>query len=320
MTEVPTCAILDDYQDVALKSADWSSLAGRVALRRFSHPFGSEDEVAAALADCEIVVVMRERTPFPASLLSRLPKLRLLVTGGMRNRSIDLAAARQRNVIVCGTAGAGDPAAELCWAGILAFLRDIPREVANLRAGGPWQIGIGTSVGGKRLGVVGLGRLGSRMVRVGQAFDMQVSGWTRRDLEARADMLGIQPLLLPQLFEQSDIIVLQLSLTAETKGIIDLSLLERMKPGAILVNTARGPLVDEAALVRILSEGRIRGAVLDVFESEPLPPDHPFRRLPNVLATPHMGYVTQEAYHVYYTGAIEAINAWLDGAPIKVLV
>lgn len=319
MTSLPLCAILDDYQNVALTSSDWSVLEGQVTLRRYDTHLGSEDAIVEALADCTIVIAMRERTSFPATLLRRLPNLRLLVTTGLRNRSIDLEAARACGITVCGTPAAGNPAAELAWAGMLAQMRNLPAEIENLRRGGPWQIGLGRSVKGKRLGLVGLGKLGSKVAQFGKAFDMEVFGWNRRNLQTRAETLGIAPLALPDLFSTCDVVMIQLVLSAETHGIVSRDLIERMKPDALLVNTSRGPLVDEEALVDALHAKRIGGAVLDVFDTEPLPVDHPFRQLPNVLATPHIGYVTEENYKAYFSGAIEAVSGWLDGAVVREL-
>lgn len=318
MPSLPVCAILDDYQNVALEVADWSALEGRVELRRFNTHLGGEAEVAKALAGVETVIAMRERTPFPQSLFAWLPDLKHLVTTGLRNRSIDLEAARAHGVTVTHTRNAGNPAAELAWAGMLAALRNLPAEVLNFRRGGPWQHGLGRSAEGKRLGIVGLGKLGAKCARFGQAFGMEVVGWTRTDLSARAAELGIAPLELPELFATSDVLMIQMSLVPETRGFVTPGLIAAMKPGALLVNTSRGPIVDEPALIAALEAGRI-GAVLDVFEIEPLPLDHPFRRLPNVLPTPHIGYVTEENYRVYYADAVENVAAWLDGAPIRVL-
>ncbi|MCO6383033.1 D-2-hydroxyacid dehydrogenase family protein [Oceanicola sp. 502str15] len=319
MSSLPVCAILDDYQNAALAVADWSALEGRVELRRFGAHLGGEEEVAAALQGVEVVVAMRERTPFPASLFARLPDLKQLITTGARNRSIDLEAARAHGVLVTHTRSAGNPAAELAWAGMLAALRNIPAEVQNFRDGGPWQQGLGRSADGKRLGILGLGKLGAKCARFGQAFGMKVAGWTRTDLPARAEALGIMPLPLEQLFETSDVVMIQMSLVPETRGFVTPELLALMKPDALLVNTSRGPIVDEPALIAALEAGRIGGAVLDVFGTEPLPQDHPFRRLTNVLPTPHIGYVTEENYRVYYADAVENIVAWLDGAPVRVM-
>lgn len=319
MTDLPICAILDDYQDAAFASADWSVLDGRVRLRRYETHLGDEDAVAQALADCTVIVAMRERTPFPASLLRRLPRLKLLVTTGMRNRSIDLQAAADLGITVCGTGAAGNPAAELAWGGLLAFMRQLPEEVANFRAGGPWQTGLGRSLQHKRLGIVGLGKLGRQMARFGQAFGMEVCGWTRTDLAARAERLGIEPVDLPGLFASSDVVTIQLSLVDGTRGLVSADLLGRMRPDAVLVNTSRGPIVDEAALIAALEGQRIGGAVLDVFDQEPLPADHAYRRLTNVLATPHIGYVTQENYRVYYREAVDNVANWLEGRVLRAL-
>lgn len=319
MTSLLTCAILDDYQNVALGHAEWAGLAERVSMRRYGTHLGDEDSVAEALADCEIIVAMRERTPFPRSLLNKLPRLKLLVTTGMRNRSIDLEAAAACGVTVCGTRAAGNPAAELAWGSLLAFMRNLPDEVSNFRASGPWQRHLGRTLAGKRLGVIGLGKLGKQMVQFGQVFGMDVCGWTRTNLDGTAESLGITPLTLEKLFESSDVLTVQLSLTETTRGFITADLLSRMRSDAVLVNTSRGPLVDEKALIAALEAGRIGGAVLDVFDQEPLPETHPFRTLPNVLATPHIGYVTEENYRVYYREAVEDILAWLNGAPLRVL-
>lgn len=319
MPHLPICAILDDYQNAAFDVADWSPLDGRVELRRFDSHLGDEEAVATALAGAEIVVAMRERTPFPGSLLARLPDLRHLVTTGGRNRSIDLDAARAHGVTVSYTRAAGNPAAELAWAGLLAAMRNLPAEVQNLRANGPWQVGLGRSVARKRLGILGLGKLGARSARIGQAFGMEVAGWTRTDLAARAAELDVLPLSVPELFATSDVVMIQMSLVPETRGFVTAELIAAMKPDALLVNTSRGPIVDEAALIAALAARRIGGAVLDVFDTEPLPADHPFRHLPNVLATPHIGYVTEENYRVYYADAVENLQSWLDGAPVRVL-
>ncbi len=319
MSARSTCVILDDYQNAALAVADWSVLDGRVDLCRFDRYLGAEGEVAEALRGADIVIAMRERTPFPRSLFQKLQDLKHLVTTGARNRSIDLDAARDHGVLVTHTRSAGNPAAELAWAGMLSALRNIPAEVQNFRAAGRWQQGLGRSAEGKQLGIVGLGTLGAKCARFGQAFGMEVAGWTRTDLAARAAALGIQPLDLEDLFATSDVVMIQLSLVPGTRGFVTPALLGLMKPDAILVNTSRGPIVDETALIAALEDSRIGGAVLDVFDTEPLPADHPFRRLPNVLATPHIGYVTEENYRVYYRDAVENIAAWLDGTPVRVL-
>ncbi|PLW79038.1 D-2-hydroxyacid dehydrogenase family protein [Cohaesibacter celericrescens] len=319
MSHKPNCAILDDYQAAALASADWAILQDRLEIRRYGEHLGDEDAVAAELADCTIIVAMRERTAFSKSLLERLPNLKLLITTGMRNRSIDMEAARSLTIQVCGTRSERGPASELAWAGLLAFMRNIPQETANFREGGPWQLGLGRSLEGRRLGIVGLGKQGKRMAGYGKAFGMEVCSWTRSNPEQRASELDIKALSLDDLFATSDVITIQLALTDETRGFVTSEMLQRMRPDAVLVNSARGPLVDEKALIECLQEKRIGGAVLDVFDTEPLPLDHPFRSLANVLATPHVGYVTQENYAVYFNDAIENIDSWLKGVPLRVL-
>ncbi|MGN6468012.1 MAG: D-2-hydroxyacid dehydrogenase family protein [Rhizobiaceae bacterium] len=314
------CAILDDYQEVALGMADWSGLAGKVRLQVFAEHIEPQD-LARRLADFEIIVAMRERTVFDEALLARLPKLRLLVTTGMNNASINMKAAERLGILVCGTRGVVGPAAELAWSLLLALTRNIPLETANLRAGGdPWQLSVGTGLQGRTLGVAGVGKLGRLTCGYGKAFGMDVLGWSRSLTEEKSRELGIgYAATLDDLLQRSDVVCLQLTLTSETRGIIGRRELGLMRPGAILVNTARGPLVDEAALIEALEEGRLAGAALDVFDREPLPPDHPFRVLPNVVATPHLGYVTEETYRVFFGDAAEDIAAWLAGNPLRAL-
>lgn len=316
---IPRCAILDDYQDAARKFADWSVLDGKVERVRFPEHIDDEDALVAALSGFEIVVAMRERSPFQRSLLSRLPDLKLLVTTGRANRSIDVAAARDHQIMVCGTPSVVGPAAELAWGGLIALFRNLPMELENFRAGGPWQISVGRRLSGLRLGIVGLGKLGGKIAQFGKAFEMEVSGWNRSNLETRAAELGIAPIALPDLFESSDVVFVMLSLTAQTRGFVTRELLDRMKSDAVLVNAARGPLVDEQALLEALTEGRIGGAVLDTYGTEPLPKDHPLRRLTNVIATPHLGYVTSDSYEAYYEGAVDTIRHWLAGTPVRII-
>jgi len=315
------CAILDDYQSVALTIADWTPLADLVDVRAFNHHFDTDDELVAAIEDCAIVVAMRERTPFTRALLGRLPSLKLLVTTGMRNASIDVAAAADHGIVVCGTPTSGQPAAELTWALILALLRRLPQEHGALRAGGAWQSTIGNDLAGKQLGVIGLGKLGTRVAAVGKAFGMNVAAWSRNLTADRCAAASVTfATSLDALLESSDIVTLHVVLSARTKGLLGERELNRMKPTAILINTSRGPLVDEPALIAALSAGTIAGAGLDVFDVEPLPPGHPFRSLPNVVATPHLGYVTAENYRTLYAGAVADIVAWLDGRPIRVIL
>lgn len=315
------CIVLDDYQNAALDSARWERIADRVAVSCVHEYLPSEDEVVARLGEAEIIVVMRERTRFPARLLDRLPRLRLIVTSGMRNAAIDLAAARARGVTVSGTASSSSPPVELTWALLLGLARQIGPETANLRRNGPWQSSVGTDLAGARLGIIGLGKIGTQVARVAQAFGMDVVAWSPNLTAERAAAAKVT--LAPSkaaLLESSRFVTLHLVLAPSTEGLIGAAELERMQASAMLINTARARLVDQPALVRALERGRIAGAGLDVFEIEPLPPDHPFRRLPNVLATPHLGYVSQNNYRTYFGEAVENIEAWLAGAPIRELV
>lgn len=313
-------AIIDDYQGAALRSADWTRLGEAVAIDVFSDLAPDPAALAARLRSYEAILCMRERTRFDAAMFGALPDLRLLVTTGMRNAAIDLAAAKARGVVVCGTRAASAPAAELAWALLLAAIRHLPDEAQALRAGRPWQATLGRELAGRRLGVVGLGKLGTKVARYAQAFDMPVLGWTRTDNAGRCAALGIEPAAsLDDLLVRSDVVSLHPTLTAQTRGMIGARELALLKPGAILVNAARGPLVDEAALMAALTARPDLVAALDVFDVEPLPLGHPLRRLPNVVATPHLGYVTQETYRAWHADAVEAIEAYLHGAPLRVL-
>jgi phosphoglycerate dehydrogenase-like enzyme len=276
------------------------------------------EPLAERLAPFDAVVAMRERTPFGADLLARLPRLRLLVTTGMANASIDLEAAAARGVVVCGTGGLPSPAAELTWALILALLRHVPAEDARMRAGG-WQATVGTELAGRTLGVIGLGRLGRRVALVGQAFEMPVIAWSQNLVGSEARALGVEPVSRDELLARSDIVTIHLRLSDRTRGLIGAAELARMRPTAVLVNTSRGPIVDEPALLAALHEGTIAGAGLDVYDIEPLPPGHPLRTAPNTVLTPHLGYVTSGTYARYYADAVEDIAAFARGAPIRVL-
>ncbi len=311
-------ALLDDYQDVARRMADWSSLPEGTELTVFQDHLSDPDAVAARLADFDVVMALRERTPFPRALLERLPRLRLLVTAAMRNASIDLRAAAERGVVVCGTAGLPYPTAELTWGLILSLLRHIPAEDRSTREG-RWQTSLGLGLNGKTLGVLGLGTLGSRVARVGRAFEMTVLAWSQNLTAERAAEVGATLVGRDDLLGRSDIVTIHLVLSARTRGLIGARELGLMKPTAYLVNTSRGPIVDEAALIQALGAGRIAGAGLDVFDEEPLPLDHPFRHLPNTVITPHLGYVTEETYRLFYGQALEDIQAYLRGAPVRVL-
>ncbi len=314
------CAILDDYQNVALAVADWRPLAGRVDLRAFNEHIADRAALASALAGFDAIVAMRERTPFDAWLFERLPKLGLLVTTGMRNPSIDLAAAAARGVTVCGTAGSVGSTTELAWGLILALARDIPKENALFHSGGKWQTTLGRGMHGRTLGVVGLGNLGARTAKVGLAFGMKVLAWSPRLTDERCAEIGVaRAATLDDLLRAADVVSIHVVLNAGSRGLIGARELGLMQPDAILVNTSRGPIVDEQALIAALAEKRIAGAGLDVFDREPLPSDHPLRRLDNVVATPHLGYVTLEGYRIFYREAVEDIEAWLAGSPVRVL-
>jgi phosphoglycerate dehydrogenase-like enzyme len=314
---VTRVAILDDYQGVALRLADWASLPADVVV--FRDHVASEPGVAARLADFDAVVAMRERTPFPRTLIERLPRLRLLVTTGMRNASIDLRAAADRGVVVCGTHGLPSPTAELTWGLILALVRHVPQEDRATREG-RWQETLGTTLSGKTLGVLGLGQLGSRVARVGRAFEMEVLAWSQNLTDERAAAVGAtRAESRDALLARADIVTIHLVLSERTRGLLGARELALMRPTAYLVNTSRGPIVDEPALIAVLRAGVIAGAGLDVYDEEPLPPDHPLRRLPNTVITPHLGYVTEETYRIFYPQALEDVRAFLAGAPVRVL-
>ena len=311
-------ALLDDYQDVALGMADWKSLPAGTEVAVFKDHLSDESAVAKRLADFEIVMALRERTPFSRSLLERLPKLKLLITAGMRNASIDMKAAAERGVVVCGTAGLPYPTAELAWGLILSLMRRIPAEDRATREG-KWQTSLGLGLNGKTLGVLGLGILGSRAARVGKAFEMEVVAWSQNLTPERAKEVGATLVTKDELLARSDIVSIHLVLGDRTRGLIGAKELALMKRSAYLINTSRGPIADEAALIRALGDGTIAGAGLDVFDEEPLPLDHPFRRLPNIVITPHLGYVTDETYRIFYGQALEDVKAYLDGSPLRVL-
>ena len=315
------CAVLDDYQNVARKFGDWNKLKGRVEPHVLTEHIADRERLVSEIADAEIVIIMRERTPFDRALIERLPRLKLLVTTGARNASIDLKAAAERGIVVCGTEGSPGPTAELTWGLIFSLMRGVPAEAQNFRAGGKqWQLTVGREASGRRLGVIGLGRLGSRVARAGLAFGMKVSAWSQNLTVERCDEAGVEYAgTLDALLQSSDIVTIHLVLSDRTRGLLGTRELGLMKPGALLINTSRGPIVDEPALVAALQEKRIAGAGIDVFDKEPLPAGHPFRRLDNVVATPHLGYVTEESYQLFYGQAVDDIAAWIDGKPVRVI-
>lgn len=305
--------MLDDYQGVALANADWSGLDVTVLRDHLPDP-------AAELADAECVVIMRERTPFTASLFAQLPKLKLLITSGMRNASIDLDAAREHGVTVCGTGSAKTPPTELTWALLLGLARHLVVENAAFHDGGPWQSTVGADLSGRTLGLLGFGHLGKAVARVGKAFGMDVVAWSPNLTAERVEPEGVRLAgSLHDLLAQSDFASIHLVLSDRTRGLVDADALACLKPTAFLVNTSRSAIVDPVALLEVLRERRIAGAGLDVFEVEPLPLTDELRTLPNVLATPHLGYVTEANYRTYFTEAVENIHAFRAGEPIRKL-
>jgi phosphoglycerate dehydrogenase-like enzyme len=309
-------AILDDYQGVALRMADWQSLHPAAQMQSFIDHVDDPDALAQRLHVFDGLVLMRERTPMPRTLLERLPNLRLIVTAGMRNAAIDVAAATERRIQVCGTDMLPYPTAELTWGLILALVRQIAREDRAVREG-QWQTTLGLGLKGKTLGLLGLGRLGSQVAKIGQAFGMDVIAWSENLTAERAAAAGVALVDKAALFARADIVSIHVVLSARSRGIVGAGELQRMKPSAFLVNTSRGPVVDEAALIEALHRRRIAGAALDVFEPEPLASDHPLLALDNVIVTPHLGYVTEENYRLIYAHAVEDIRAFIDGKVLR---
>jgi phosphoglycerate dehydrogenase-like enzyme len=311
-------ALLDDYQGVALEMADWAALGGRIAVEAFRDHLRDQAALLRRLAPFDAVVAMRERTPFPEPVLAGLPRLRLLVTTGMGNASIDVDAATRLGIVVAGTDGLAPPTVELTWALILAAVRHVPQEDRATR-GGRWQTSVGAGLHGKTLGVIGLGRLGSQVAAIGRVFGMRLISWSQNLTAERAAECGAERVAKEALLSRADVVTIHLKLSARTTGLIGAADLRRMKRTAYLVNTSRGPIVDEAALIEVLRAGAIAGAALDVFDEEPLPPRHPFLSLDNLVLTPHLGYVTRENYEVFYRDAAGDVAAFLRGAPERVL-
>lgn len=311
-------AVIDDWQDVAREVVDWSQLdsIGEVT---FVHDYPADNAtLAARLGQYQVICVMRERTRFDQDLLQRLPNLKLLVTGGMRNAALDIPAAAGLGIKVCGTDSYKHAAPELTWALIMAATRNLVNEANSLRAGG-WQQGLGGDLHGKTLGILGLGSIGQKVAQFGQVFGMRVIAWSENLTAERAEAAGVTWVSKQQLFEQADVLSVHLVLSERSRGLVDAQALDWMKPTALLVNTARGPIVDEAALIKALQKQKIAGAALDVFDQEPLPDLHPFRTLDNVLATPHVGYVSRQNYAQFFAQMIEDIQAWAAGNPIRIL-
>jgi phosphoglycerate dehydrogenase-like enzyme len=313
------CAILDDYQNVALKSTDWSKVKGDLDIKVFSAHLGGPANVIAALKDFEIVVAMRERTGFPRTVIEALPNLKLLITTGMRNASIDTEAAKARGVAVCGTGSFGSPTSAIAIGLMIELTRHIGYENARLHGGAAWQSTIGPDLEGMTLGILGLGKLGTRTANVGKAFGMKVIAWSQNLTPEKCQEAGVGYAAKDDLFRQSDFVCIHVVLSQRTRGIVGAHEFGLMKPSAFLINTSRGPIVDEAAMLAALREKKIAGAGLDVFDIEPLPLDHPLRKMDNVVLTPHLGYVSEQNYRHYFAGVVEDIRGFLDGKPVRVM-
>jgi D-3-phosphoglycerate dehydrogenase len=313
------CAILDDYQNAALQMAEWSKLADRVDVTVFDKPFASGDEAVRALQDFAIVCAMRERTPFGRDVLNALPNLKLLLTSGMRNASFDLDTAKARGVVVCGTGTVGNPTAGLTIGLMLELTRKIGFENARMKAGERWQITLGEDVEGKTLGIVGLGKLGRQVAGIAKAMGMNVIAWSSNLTREACEAAGVSYATKEDLFAAADIITIHVVLSERSRGLVSREDIARMKPTAYLINTARGPIVDEAALLEALQKRAIAGAALDTYSQEPLPVDHPLRKLDNAVLTPHLGYVTADNYRRYYTDMVDDIIAWMAGTPLRVI-
>jgi len=304
-------AILDDYQNVALKMADWSALGARAAITIFDDHLADPEALVERLAPFDVVCVMRERTPLQREVLQRLPRLKLIASTGPRNASIDSLAAKELGIAVTATGYRSTPTIELTWALILASVRSIVRENEALRDG-LWQTSIGEELSGKTLGVLGLGNIGGQVARIGRAFGMNVIAWSQNLTAEIAEAAGAKLVSKGELFRETDILTIHLVLSARTKGLVGAAELALMKPTARLINTSRGPIIDEASLIKALRSHAIGGAAIDVFDHEPLPPQHPLRTMDNVLATPHIGYVTDSLYRTFYGDVVKNITTWLD--------
>ena len=311
------CAILDDYMNLALRAADWSKINDRVEVEVFNQPFASMQAAANALKDFEIICAMRERTPFQRAMFEALPNLKLLITSGMRNAAIEMEAVKQRGIVLCGTQWGRDPTAPLAMGLILELTRNIGRENARMHAGEPLQKFVGIEIEGKTLGVVGLGKLGAKVSGLAKAFGMNVIAWSPNLTAERCKEVGVSYASKEELFASADIITIHVVLSERSRGLVGRDDLARMKPTSYLVNTARGPIVDEAALLQTLQQNKIAGAAVDVFSVEPLPVDHPFRKLDNMVVTPHLGYVTEETFRAHYGQMVEGIDAWFKGDPVR---
>ena len=313
------CAVLDDYQSVALSFADWSKVSGDIDIKVFNEHLGGADQVIAALKDFAIVCAMRERTAFPRAVIDALPELKLLVTTGMRNASIDLEAAKDNGIVVCGTPAVGNATAAIATGLMLELARHIGYENMRLKSGALWQSTIGLDLEGLTLALLGLGKLGSRMAEIGRAFKMHVIAWSQNLTPEKCREAGVEYVGGDELFQRADFLSIHLQLSPRTRGLIGARQIALMKRSSYLINTSRGPIVDEAALLAALRDKRIAGAGLDVFDVEPLPLDHPLRKLDNVVITPHLGYVAAQNYRAFFGGMVDDIRGFLDGKPARVL-
>ena len=313
------CAILDDYQNVVLKIADWSKVKGDVEFKVFNAHLGGPDKVIAALQGFQIVVAMRERTGFPKQVIDALPDLRLLITTGMRNASIDTEAAKARGVTVCGTGSFGSPTSSIAIGLMLELTRHIGYENARLHSGATWQSTIGPDLEGMTLGILGLGKLGTRTANIAKAFGMKVIAWSQNLTPEKCQEVGVGYVSKDDLFRQSDFITIHVVLSPRSRGLVGAKEIGLMKPSAFIINTSRGPIIDEAALLAALRDKKIAGAGLDTFDVEPLPLDHPLRKMDNVVLTPHLGYVSEQNYKNYFAGVAEDIRGFLDGKPVRVM-
>jgi D-3-phosphoglycerate dehydrogenase len=313
-------AILDDYQNVALKLADWSKLGSDVEIKVFTEAVRRTPQ--DTIRDCQgfsVISIMRERTPFPRQVIEALPDLKLLITTGARNASVDMAACAERGIVVCGTSSFGNPTTGITFGLILELTRRIGWENARMKAGERWQVTLGMDIEGKTLGVLGLGKLGARAAAVGKAFGMNVIAWSQNLTAEKCQAAGVGYVSKDDLFSNSDVVTIHLQLSERTRGLVTAADLGRMKKTAYIINTSRGPIIDEQALLKTLRAGSIAGAGLDVFDVEPLPIDHPFRSMDNVVLTPHLGYVSQQNYAGYFPDIVEDIRGWLDGKPVRVV-
>lgn len=317
MPRLTRLAILDDYQGVTLSLGPWDRVS-HLDVTVFRDTLADQDALVERLAPFDAILAMRERTPFPRALIERLPNLKLLITTGERNRGIDAAACAARGVVFSGTPSFGAPTVDLTWGLILGLARGIPNEQASLRAG-TWQQGLGVGLEGRTLGLLGLGKLGTKVAKVAQAFGMKVIAWSQNLTAEAAAAVGVERVEKMELFARADVLSIHLILSDRSRGLVGAAELAAMKPTAFLVNTSRGPIVDQAALITALEAGRLGGAGIDVYDIEPLPPSHPLLAAPRTLLTPHLGYVTEENYRAYFQGAVEAIEAFEAGAPIRVI-